>query len=250
MERRSNGASSPTATLEVFRYLPDQEDRPRFQRYERVFNPAQIFRRIEPLAGLPRIKIRVRPTFNYGEEPVSRAIGSNHMRFAGGVDTLRVTTDAAITYLAHETSFGLVKPVTLVLGPDEPFEAAVDPTSREFLQRTMDYWLNWVRSLAVPLEYQTEVIRAAIPEIVTSDRRDHDMFQIHPAHRCGDPLRFVFFESKWFRRRHSAKPARARATVASDHESRGALAPAFPSVRTLRALANRVQPQIGNERLG
>jgi GH15 family glucan-1,4-alpha-glucosidase len=135
---------------------------PRFQRYERVFNPAQIFRRIEPLAGLPRIKIRVRPTFNYGEEPASRAIGSNHMRFAGGADTLRVTTDAAITYLAHETSFGLVKPVTLVLGPDEPFEAAVDPTSREFLQRTKDYWLNWVRSLAVPLEYQTDVIRAAI----------------------------------------------------------------------------------------
>ena len=56
---------------------------PRFLRYERVFNPAQIFRRIEPLAGLPRIKIRVRPTFNYGGEPTSRAIGSNHMRFTG-----------------------------------------------------------------------------------------------------------------------------------------------------------------------
>ena len=36
------------------------------------------------------------------------------------------------------------------------------PTSREFLERTRDYWLNWVRSLAIPLEYQTEVIRAAI----------------------------------------------------------------------------------------
>ena len=78
---------------------------PRFKRFERVFNPPQIFRRIEPLAGLPRIKIRVRPTFNYGGEPTSRAIGSNHMRFTGGVDTLRLTTDAAITYLAHETSF-------------------------------------------------------------------------------------------------------------------------------------------------
>ena len=42
---------------------------PRFKRFERVFNPPQIFRRIEPLAGLPRIKIRVRPTFNYGGEP-------------------------------------------------------------------------------------------------------------------------------------------------------------------------------------
>src|SRR5690349_20365287 len=28
---------------------------PRFRRYERVFNPPQLFRRIEPLNGLPRI---------------------------------------------------------------------------------------------------------------------------------------------------------------------------------------------------
>jgi GH15 family glucan-1,4-alpha-glucosidase len=135
---------------------------PRFKRYERIFNPPQIFRRIEPLSGLPRVRLRVRPTFNYGGEPISRAIGSNHLRFAGGTDALRVTTDAPITYLAHETAFGLLKPVTLILGPDEPFEAAVDTASREFLERTRDYWLNWVRSLAVPLEYQTEVIRAAI----------------------------------------------------------------------------------------
>src|SRR5262249_49637076 len=38
---------------------------PRFRRFERVFNPPQVFRRIEAAAGLPRIKIRVRPTFNY-----------------------------------------------------------------------------------------------------------------------------------------------------------------------------------------
>src|SRR5262249_1204420 len=40
---------------------------PRFRRFERVFNPPQVFRRIEPAAGLPRVKIRVRPTFNYGQ---------------------------------------------------------------------------------------------------------------------------------------------------------------------------------------
>lgn len=37
MAQRSSGASTRTATLEVFRYLPDQEDRPRFQRYEVPF---------------------------------------------------------------------------------------------------------------------------------------------------------------------------------------------------------------------
>jgi GH15 family glucan-1,4-alpha-glucosidase len=135
---------------------------PRFRRFERVFNPPQIFRRIEPAAGLPRIRVRVRPTFNYGQPPVSRAMGSNHIRFSGGVDTLRLTTDAPLSYIAHEAPFALIKPVTLILGPDEPFEAAVDTASQEFLERTRAYWLDWARSLAVPLEHQADVIRAAI----------------------------------------------------------------------------------------
>jgi GH15 family glucan-1,4-alpha-glucosidase len=135
---------------------------PRFRRFERVFNPPQIFRRIEPLAGLPRIKIRVRPTFNYGQPYATRALGSNHIRFSGGVDAVRLTTDAPLSYIAHEAPFALVRPVTLILGPDEPFEAAVDTASQEFLERTRQYWLDWARSLAVPLEYQADVIRAAI----------------------------------------------------------------------------------------
>jgi GH15 family glucan-1,4-alpha-glucosidase len=135
---------------------------PRFKRFERVFNPPQIFRRIEPIAGVPRIAIRMRPTFNYGGPWTSRALGSNHIRFAGGSDTLRLTTDAALSYIAHETPFAVIKPLTLILGPDEPFEAAVDTTSREFLERTRHYWLDWVRSLAISLEFQAEIIRAAI----------------------------------------------------------------------------------------
>ncbi len=135
---------------------------PRFKRFERIFNPPQLFRRIEPIAGLPRITIRVRPTFNYGQPFASRALGSNHVRYTGGVEPLRLTTDAALSYVAQEAAFALIKPITLILGPDEPFEAAVEISSRELLERTRDYWLDWVRSLAVPLEYQTEIIRAAI----------------------------------------------------------------------------------------
>ncbi len=135
---------------------------PRFKRFERVFNPPQIFRRIEPLAGLPRIRITIRPTFNYGQGYASRAQGSNHIRFSGGADTLRLTTDAPVSYITQESPFALVKPLTLILGPDEPFEAAVEPTSQEFLARTRQYWLDWARSLAIPLEFQADIIRAAI----------------------------------------------------------------------------------------
>ena len=58
------------------------------------------------------------------------------------------------------------------------------------------------------------------------------------------------FQRERFRRGDGAKSARPRATVTRDHEGGRALAPAFPAVRALRALANRVQPQIGNERFG
>lgn len=135
---------------------------PRFKRFERIFNPSQLYRRIEPLAGLPRVRIRVRPTFNYGQPFASRALGSNHIRYSGGIETLRLTTDAPLSYITQETPFALIKPVTLILGPDEPFEASVELTSRELLERTRDYWIDWARSLAIPLDYQSDIIRAAI----------------------------------------------------------------------------------------
>jgi GH15 family glucan-1,4-alpha-glucosidase len=135
---------------------------PRFLRFERAFHPAQIIRRIEPLRGLPRVTIRLRPTVNYGQPSECQAIGSNHMRFGGGANVLRLTTDAPLSYIAHETPFALTHPVTMILGPDEPLEASVDSVAREFLERTRNYWLTWVRGLGIPLEWQSAIIRAAI----------------------------------------------------------------------------------------
>jgi GH15 family glucan-1,4-alpha-glucosidase len=135
---------------------------PRFLRFERAFHPAQIIRRIEPLRGLPRVTIRLRPTVNYGQPAECQAIGSNHMRYGGGANVLRVTTDAPLSYIAHETPFALTQPVTMILGPDEPLEASVDSVAREFLERTRNYWLTWVRGLGIPLEWQSAIIRAAI----------------------------------------------------------------------------------------
>ncbi len=134
---------------------------PRFLRFERMFHPARIIRHIEPI-GLPRIKIRIRPTFNYGEPGTIQVVGSNHIRWSGGEHVLRLTTDAPLSYVVHETSFALTRPLTLILGTDEPLEAAVDTVAREALERTRDYWLGWVRGLAIPFDWQSEIIRAAI----------------------------------------------------------------------------------------
>jgi GH15 family glucan-1,4-alpha-glucosidase len=135
---------------------------PRFDRHERTFRPPQIIRRIEPIAGLPRVAIRVRPTFDYGKPVVDTAVGSNHIRYMGGAEVMRLTTDAPLSYVIAETSFALTRPMTLIFGQDDPFRTAIDATGREFLDLTREHWLGWVRHLAVPFEWQSAVVRSAI----------------------------------------------------------------------------------------
>jgi hypothetical protein len=57
---------------------------------------------------------------------------------------------APLSYIVNEVSFPLNRPVNLIFGQDDPFLSAIDTTSREFLDRTRDYWQGWVRYLAAP----------------------------------------------------------------------------------------------------
>jgi len=130
---------------------------PRFDRYERTFRPPQIIRRIEPLLGLPRIAIKVRPTCNYGRPVDEFVVGSDHIRYLGGAEVMRLTTDAPLSYITSEINFVLTQPVNLIFGQDDPFRSAIDVTSREFLDRTREHWLEWVRHLGVSFEWQSAV---------------------------------------------------------------------------------------------
>jgi len=135
---------------------------PRFKRYGRVFRPAMLVRRIEPIEGRPRVRIRVRPRFDYGASAPTRIIGSNHLRFCGGEMTLRLTTDAPLSYIAEEIAFPLDGPVSIILGPDEPPTESPSRLVRDFIEETEAYWIEWARYLSVPFEWQAAVIRAAI----------------------------------------------------------------------------------------
>ncbi len=135
---------------------------PRFRQFDRVFCPVSLVRQIRRVAGTPRIRVRVRPTRDYGREPADVTWGSNHVRYIGADVTLRLTTDMSITALLEETAFFLDDTVTLVLGPDETVTAAIAETGRRFLEQTIAHWRDWVRGLAIPFEWQDEVIRSAI----------------------------------------------------------------------------------------
>jgi GH15 family glucan-1,4-alpha-glucosidase len=135
---------------------------PRFREYDRIFRPPQIMRIIEPVTGLPRITIRMRPTSSYGAPMVHKSMGSNHVSFRGADGVIRLTTDAALSYIDREAPFVLTQPLHLVIGPDEPFPADLATTCRSFAARTKDYWTEWVRRLSISYEWQDAVIRAAI----------------------------------------------------------------------------------------
>ena len=135
---------------------------PRFRRYGRVFRPPQLFRIIEPIAGLPRITVRMRPTHSYGRPFPRHSIGSNHIRYMNDDTVIRLTTDAPLSLIERESPFVLTRPVHCVIGPDEPFISGLPTTCREFADRTRDYWMDWVRGLSISYDWQEAVIRAAI----------------------------------------------------------------------------------------
>ncbi len=135
---------------------------PRFRHLGRIFRPPQLVRRIRPLKGRPRVRIVLRPRFEWGGRTPEETRGSHHLRFVGPQMTLRLTSDAPIAYISEETPFSLDRPYSFFFGSDEPLRTEVDQTAREFLAHTVDYWRDWVRSLSIPYEWQREVIRAAI----------------------------------------------------------------------------------------
>jgi GH15 family glucan-1,4-alpha-glucosidase len=135
---------------------------PRFRAYDRTFRPPQLVRIIEPVAGMPRITIRFRPTSRYGIPMPFKSIGSNHVTFRGTDVVIRLTTDAPLSYIDREAPFVLTRPVYLVMGTDEPFPADLATTCREFADRTRDYWTEWVRRLSIAYDWQDVIIRAAI----------------------------------------------------------------------------------------
>jgi GH15 family glucan-1,4-alpha-glucosidase len=144
------------ASLEIIDFSP------RYRQFGRAYRPLAFFRLIQPLSGTPRVRIRMRPTINYGEAPAARTSGSNHIRYVGGETTLRLTTDGPVSHILNERVFRLEDSITMFLGPDEGFDADLTVTGRRMLRETTDYWRAWVRTLSVPLEWQEAVIRAAI----------------------------------------------------------------------------------------
>jgi GH15 family glucan-1,4-alpha-glucosidase len=135
---------------------------PRFARHERIYRPSMIIRIVEAVAGKPVIRVGLQPLAGYGRAAPRVTFSSHAVRFAAGDLSYRVTTDASLTAIHEQRPFVLTGALTFILGDDEPINEAPAAFGRTHLEQTRRYWELWVRDLAIPVDYQEAVIRAAV----------------------------------------------------------------------------------------
>ncbi|WP_343609696.1 glycoside hydrolase family 15 protein [Novosphingobium sp.] len=151
--RQSDGAGN---TIEILDFCPY------FRRHGRTYRPVAFARIVRPVSGNPRIRMRLRPTRNWGHPARGVVGGTNHIRYPTEAMVMRLTTTAPVGYIHEERLFRLEGTMHFFLGPDESFSADMSSTLDEMLKNTADEWREWVRGLAIPLEWQGAVIRSAI----------------------------------------------------------------------------------------
>lgn len=148
--------NTPEGDFEVIDFAP------RFTRFERYFKPLMLIRKIVRLSGNPHVVVRCDPRGDYGERKAHVSLASNHLRYQGLDDTVRLNTNIPLTYVAQGMPFLLTETKYVVLTWGEPFEWPLEETCETYLKKTIDYWRTWVQRCTIPDIYQKEVIRSAL----------------------------------------------------------------------------------------
>ena len=135
---------------------------PRFFHHERYFKPLMFIRKIVPIEGTPRIRVKCRPKGDYGEIEPEKVFGSNHISFLRMQSQVRLTTNIPINYVDKEQAFLLKEPKYCVLTWGAPLEAPLGSTVESYLEKTIKYWRLWVLNTSTENFKQDSVIRSAL----------------------------------------------------------------------------------------
>ncbi len=135
---------------------------PRFRQYERHFKPLMLFRKIEPLEGNPEIVISCEPVGDYGKTKPQSYIGSNHIRFLGLKKQVRLTSSLPLSYILSKRCIFLNTTNYICLSWGIPLEAPLESTTEEFLQKTKEYWQEFINQAAIANFHQESVARSIL----------------------------------------------------------------------------------------
>lgn len=147
---------TPDGSFEVIDFAP------RFFLNERIHKPLMLFRKVRRISGSPRIEIRCQPVGDYGQKIPEVHLGSNHIRYSGLEEPVRLTTNASLSFVQQQRPFALTEDLYFVLSWGIPLEGPLVSTFESFLARTQQYWRTWVEHCTLPKIFQNEVIRSAL----------------------------------------------------------------------------------------
>ncbi|MEL7003392.1 MAG: glycoside hydrolase family 15 protein [Bacteroidota bacterium] len=135
---------------------------PRFHQYDRYYKPLTLMRKIEPLEGTPRVRVKCRPVGDYGKLKPEQYEASNHIEYLGLEKELRLTTNFSLSYIVADEPIVLNETKYLVLTYGAPLEAPLESTCEEFLTKTKKYWRGWVKNMSVSNFHQAAINRSAL----------------------------------------------------------------------------------------
>ncbi|MDQ7949613.1 MAG: glycoside hydrolase family 15 protein [Pedobacter sp.] len=135
---------------------------PRFNVNERYFKPLMLIRKIEPLEGNPRIKVKCSPVYEYGKKEMQATIGSNHIDYVGGDECMQLSTNVSLNYILDDQYFVLNDTKYLVLTYGHILDQPLVSTVENFLRETIGYWRLWIKHSSIAGFYQPYVIRSAL----------------------------------------------------------------------------------------
>jgi GH15 family glucan-1,4-alpha-glucosidase len=135
---------------------------PRFERAGGVFRPRVLYRRVEPLAGSPHIRVRCNLVSGWSKSPApltQSERGGVDFATRGGAVRLRASTPLLAE---HEVWRGLLQgPIHFALSlGDEGGEGLEQADS--WLDQTVGAWRHWVKHCSIPSLFQNETIRSAL----------------------------------------------------------------------------------------
>ena len=110
---------------------------PRHPKHSRTSRPLAFGRIVRPLEGTPRIRVRLRPSTDWGAAPAPHTSGSNHIRYICPDVVFRLTTDCPVSHVLEERVFRLEQPHAFFFGPDEGYDQDVGPGVEAALKRTV-----------------------------------------------------------------------------------------------------------------
>jgi GH15 family glucan-1,4-alpha-glucosidase len=135
---------------------------PRFYQYERYYKPLMLIRKIEVIEGNPRVKVKCKPVYAYGDEEFKSRRGSNHLQFETSTEMLQLSTNISLSYIEDERYFALHEPKYLIVTYGYKLEAPIASTAERFLENTKLYWRTWIKHSSIGNFNQAIVIRSSL----------------------------------------------------------------------------------------